>query len=311
MLPRPLVRGHARNLVGLRALPLRKCLIRAVHNKDNSSEINYELQKPLDLPKSPAKSQQHKTTWQQRLDNVLMSSVTYVRKFHDITGYSEIERLKSQITETEKLTAETRQRVKGCRDNYAEAVTARTVSQREMNELLQRKSHWSTPDLNRFTQLIREDHAIEQRVESTKSASSEAESRLEDLQIALGRLIGARYREEQIWSDKIRQASTWGTWVLMGINLLLFIVVQLIFEPWKRRRLVRSFESKVKEIVDDIPAPQVQVSPSGPPEAFEPIWLKQTQNMTWANLQDRVRIVEVAAIAGFCVVSLLMSLAIR
>lgn len=59
-----------------------------------------------------------------------------------------------------------------------------------------------------------------------------------------------RYHEEQIWSDKIRRASTWGTFALMGVNVLLFVVVQIGLEPWRRNRLVRGFEEKVKEVVE-------------------------------------------------------------
>ena len=39
----------------------------------------------------------------------------------------------------------------------------------------------------------------------------------------------------------------------MGINVLLFVVVQVGLEPWRRKRLVRGFEEKVKEAVMQIP----------------------------------------------------------
>ena len=71
--------------------------------------------------------------------------------------------------------------------------------------------------------------------------------------------VDRRYHEEQIWSDKIRRASTWGTFALMGVNVLLFIVVQVGFEPWRRKRLVRGFEEKVKEAVQQIPTQQLQL----------------------------------------------------
>jgi len=70
--------------------------------------------------------------------------------------------------------------------------------------------------------------------------------------------VDCRYHEEQIWSDKIRRASTWGTFALMGVNVLLFVVVQVGFEPWRRKRLVRGFEEKVKEAVQQIPIQQIQ-----------------------------------------------------
>src|SRR5215471_7015697 len=39
----------------------------------------------------------------------------------------------------------------------------------------------------------------------------------------------------------------------MGINVLLFVVVQIGLEPWRRKRLVRGFEEKVMEAVMQIP----------------------------------------------------------
>jgi len=63
-----------------------------------------------------------------------------------------------------------------------------------------------------------------------------AEARYEEASNKLAKSILARYHEEQIWSDKIRQMSTWGTWGLMGLNVLLFIVFQIMIEPWRRRR---------------------------------------------------------------------------
>ena len=43
----------------------------------------------------------------------------------------------------------------------------------------------------------------------------------------------------------------------MGVNVLLFVVVQIGLEPWRRKRLVRGFEEKVKEAVQRIPAQQI------------------------------------------------------
>ena len=36
----------------------------------------------------------------------------------------------------------------------------------------------------------------------------------------------------------------------MGLNVLLFIVFQIAVEPWRRRRLVKGFEEKVKEALE-------------------------------------------------------------
>lgn len=119
-----------------------------------------------------------------------------------------------------------------------------------MNELLQRKHAWSASDLERFTSLYRSDHANEQAETAAQEALAGAERRAEEAAAKLSKSILARYHEEQIWSDKIRRMSTWGTWGLMGVNVLLFLVFQIGVEPWRRRRLVKGFEEKVMEALE-------------------------------------------------------------
>jgi sensitive to high expression protein 9, mitochondrial len=62
------------------------------------------------------------------------------------------------------------------------------------------------------------------------------------------RVILHRYHEEQVWSDKIRSASTYGSLTVLGLNLVVFILAIIVVEPWKRRRLAQTFEKKVEEM---------------------------------------------------------------
>ena len=119
-----------------------------------------------------------------------------------------------------------------------------------MNELLQRKHAWSPEDLERFTALYRSDHANEQAEAAAQENLANAEREAEEAGARLSSCILARYHEEQIWSDKIRRMSTWGTWGLMGVNILLFLVFQVAVEPWRRKRLVKGFEEKVMEALE-------------------------------------------------------------
>jgi sensitive to high expression protein 9 len=137
--------------------------------------------------------------------------------------------------------------VRKAKDDYSNAISQRSASQREVNELLQRKHAWSAADLERFTSLYRSDHANEQAETAAQNALVEAERIADEAAARLSKSILARYHEEQIWSDKIRRMSTWGTWGLMGVNVLLFLVFQIGVEPWRRKRLVKGFEEKVKE----------------------------------------------------------------
>lgn len=136
------------------------------------------------------------------------------------------------------------------REDYTLAISQRSSSQREVNELLQRKHAWSPNDLERFTQLYRSDHANEQAEAAAQEKLLAVERRAEEAAARLSASILARYHEEQIWSDKIRRMSTWGTWGLMGVNVLLFLVFQIGVEPWRRKRLVKGFEDKVMEALE-------------------------------------------------------------
>jgi sensitive to high expression protein 9 len=131
---------------------------------------------------------------------------------------------------------------------YERSVIQRSNSQREVNELLQRKSIWTDGDVGRFTTLVRQDHLYEQEEQRAKSAVDETEDAVEREFTHLMRIILARYHEEQVWSDKIRSASTYGQLTVLGLNLLVFILAIVVVEPWKRRNLAKTFENKVHEL---------------------------------------------------------------
>lgn len=59
------------------------------------------------------------------------------------------------------------------------------------------------------------------------------------------RAILARYHEEQVWSDKIRSLSTYGSLAITGANVLIFLLAIIIVEPWRRRRLIERLEKKM------------------------------------------------------------------
>lgn len=208
------------------------------HNEVNSSS----------LPSTVSAARSHLSKrFSHLMDNLQGNIFVASKRLNDLTGYSGIEALKNDIQSQEDLVNATKRLVKQQRDAYAAAVATRSTTQREVNDLLHRKHAWNPTDLERFTSLYRSDHANEQAEAEAQAKLSEAESQYEEASNKLAKSILARYHEEQIWSDKIRQMSTWGTWGLMGLNVLLFIVFQIMIEPWRRRRLVKGFEEKVQE----------------------------------------------------------------
>ncbi|KAJ5719207.1 hypothetical protein N7493_007662 [Penicillium malachiteum] len=184
------------------------------------------------------------------MDNVQSNVFVAGQRLNDLTGYSGIEALKKEIHEQETRLRNARAQVRISKDAYTAAINNRSTSQREVNELLQRKHAWSPTDLERFTLLYRNDHTNEVAETESQEALSRAEREAEEAAAQLSKSILSRYHEEQVWSDKIRRMSTWGTWGLMGVNVLLFLVFQILVEPWRRRRLVKGFEDKVVEALE-------------------------------------------------------------
>jgi len=99
--------------------------------------------------------------------------------------------------------------------------------------------------------LVREDHSYEQAEARAKEAAKAADDDVERELKELLRSILSRYHEEQVWSDKIRSASTYGSMAALALNLLVFIMATLVVEPWKRRRLAHTFEKKVEELSEE------------------------------------------------------------
>ena len=184
------------------------------------------------------------------MDTLQSNLFTASRHLNDLTGYTSIESLKLTTERLELSLQTTRQRVRAARAAYQSAIAQRSASQREVNDLLQRKHAWSAADLERFTSLYRSDHTNELEEAGAQKRLAEVETEAEEVQQRLGRSMLEGYHEEQIWSDKIRRMSTWGTWGLMAVNVLLFLVFQIGVEPWRRRRLVGGFEEKVREVVE-------------------------------------------------------------
>ncbi|CAG8444510.1 8067_t:CDS:2 [Funneliformis caledonium] len=170
----------------------------------------------------------------------LLNSASQV--LNEFTGYSAVERLKEKVIQQEQEFVTTRQRLASAKLAYEEAVTKRSTTQREINDLLQRKHQWSNDDVVRFTELYRNEHLNEQAENFAKVEFRKWEKQVEKEYSDLTRSIMMRYHEEQVWSDKIRSASTYGTIALMTLNVILFICVQSIFEPHKRQKLADKFE---------------------------------------------------------------------
>jgi sensitive to high expression protein 9 len=117
--------------------------------------------------------------------------------------------------------------------------------------------------------LIRSEHINDQAVQSAKDAVTSAEQLLDEARNKMEKMERMQYHEEQIWSDTIRRNSTWVTFGLMGVNILLLLVTMGIVEPWRRKRMVREIKAALEErMTSPVPvaAPATAVTPEATPE---------------------------------------------
>jgi sensitive to high expression protein 9, mitochondrial len=235
------------------------------HDSNPTYDLDWVKQRLREL------SGQAAITVRNRADGFTANTKTTLSQlgFHlnKVTGYEAIEALKRDVVDqgvyvcclllyfqtsilhiSEAKINVTRQAARQAKTAYEQAVIQRSNSQREVNDLLQRKSNWTDSDVSRFTTLVRQDHSYEQEEARAKAAVDETEDAVEREFSQLMRTILARYHEEQVWSDKIRSASTYGSLAALGLNMLVFVMAIVVVEPWKRRRLAQTFEKKIEEL---------------------------------------------------------------
>lgn len=197
----------------------------------------------------------HRRRWRRKVeyyvDSLQETIGAATKALNDITGYSNIQNLRNKITVLESELADVKTDVESCKTAYETAVEMRAKSQREVNELLQRKNVWTPDDLARFTKLYKDDASNLKKEQELKQRLSDLENLEDKASDELYKAILIRYHEEQIWSDKIRRTSTWGTFILTVVNTCFFLVLQLLLEPYKRWRLTRAFENKVKLALEE------------------------------------------------------------
>lgn len=151
------------------------------------------------------------------------------------------------LTQPEQLVRARQKAISTAKAALDTAIDQRTVSQKSVVALLERKSSWSASDLESYMSLIRSEHAHDQAIEASKDAVAQSEQALEEARARLEKRERAQYHEEQIWSDTIRRNSSWITFGLMGVNFVLLVLNLVAIEPWRRNRMVKEIKSAMKD----------------------------------------------------------------
>lgn len=226
-------------------------LVKKINENADFQQLKDELKKYRETPLDKTVAEHLSDRIKYNAQELKNAFPIVLRIINELTGYTKVENLKKEIEQKEQAKIELKQKLAIAKKNYNKSIDLRSMSQKQINELLQRQNTWSLEDLERFTHLYKNDHSLEKEESENFKILQDLELQRDENDEKLSQSILTRYHEEQIWSDKIRKFSTWGTLLIMGVNLFLFVLVQLVFEPFKRRKLVNAFELKVKELLEE------------------------------------------------------------
>ncbi|KAE9965950.1 hypothetical protein EG328_009295 [Venturia inaequalis] len=189
------------------------------------------------------------TRFNELMDNLMPKLALASQRINTYTGtdYSGIAALRKEIIEQEQLVKSRSTAVKEAKELLEIARAKESSSRKEVVRLLERKHAWSDADLEQYMGLIRSEHANDQAVVAAKEEVAAMERELEEARTRLEQRERKQYHEEQIWSDTIRRNSTWITFVLMGVNILLLLSTTAFIEPWRRKRMVKEIKKALEE----------------------------------------------------------------
>jgi sensitive to high expression protein 9, mitochondrial len=104
-------------------------------------------------------------------------------KLNQLTGYQHIEHRKLQVLQKDQIVTEARSHLRSSKQIYEDTIDSRKQCQKEINALLQRKHTWTGADLDRFTDLYKDEVELEKKEMGSRTAYKEAADALEKAQL--------------------------------------------------------------------------------------------------------------------------------
>jgi sensitive to high expression protein 9 len=165
-----------------------------------------------------------------------------------LTGYCDVISLKARVTQAERKYDDLRKLYKQVKMEYEDRSLERSNCQKDLNMMLQRKHYWNTDDVTNFTSLFQKEHSLERIVENLKVKTKDLEEKTDVAHEEMLTTIRDRYQEEQLWSDRVKSVSTYGTISLVILNIIMFMIVHGYIEPHRRLSLQSLLDNRLNEL---------------------------------------------------------------
>jgi sensitive to high expression protein 9 len=149
--------------------------------------------------------------WRKRLKSVQSSFFQAGLALNEVTGYKAVEERKEAVLLKDKQLDLVKNAFREAKSHYEALIEARRRMQKDLDALKDRKS--TLEDIHLLTDLYKKQLGLEVEEKDAKVKYKNATDDFERIQIEYMTEMRERYVEEQMYSDKIRRASTWWTWV--------------------------------------------------------------------------------------------------
>ncbi|CEH18700.1 hypothetical protein CBOM_05419 [Ceraceosorus bombacis] len=156
-------------------------------------------------------------------------------RWNEVSGYEAVEALKKDVELAEQRLASLRAQQNEALQAHRKAVAQRSETQRTLNDLLSRKSSWSSSDLASYTALLQSEHSESAMEKEAGDKYEVAERQRERAWDDVVRKTLERFHEEWRWSERGRTLGNWVSAGVVGLNVVLFITAILIAKPPTRR----------------------------------------------------------------------------
>jgi sensitive to high expression protein 9 len=157
--------------------------------------------------------------------------------WYEESGTHEILQLKEKVNKSSLAFDEKQRQVVEARKTLEQALKAWEGSQSQHTQLLQVRDRWTPTEAQEFAQLVQTEVQVRSDLKEAKKALAEREAQQSESQLEYMNHLRRRYHEEQIWQDKWRILSTFGTWGLILLNTFVFLVSQYLYRMRETQRI--------------------------------------------------------------------------
>ncbi|KAL3777441.1 hypothetical protein ACHAW5_004954 [Stephanodiscus triporus] len=150
----------------------------------------------------------------------------YLNLWEQQSGTREIQHLKHNVNLSSSEFDAKQHQVSQARVAVDRALRAFERSQLQHTRLLQSRDRWTSAEASEFARILEEEVRVRSELESAKKDLSKLENEQLEAMHKYMSDLRRRYHEEQLWQDKWRVYSTFGTWGLIVLNTVVFLISQ-------------------------------------------------------------------------------------